>query len=419
LLRNSLLASPGKNRGANESNDMPTNRILAALAALHLLATASDAGQLIAIDNDRTLYRISTATGAKTMVGIAAANSGIPGALARDPVSGNVYLSSSSNDALYRLDLATGGATFIGGYGTTTVVMLGLEWDNVLGSLWGASNGNLFSISPGSGVASAVGTSGLSGFTNLVYVPETDSMYATNNGIRAFYSVNRTTGVMTLIGPLGAGSTNPGALAYDTDNGVIYMVDGTSDNLYTINVLSGAATVVGSTGTGNLVGLVYLPGTSSFTSFCPGDGSGTGCPCANSGAPGNGCANSLNPAGALMQATGTPSVSNDTVILQGTGMPNSSALFFQGTAQQGAGGAGAQFGDGLRCAAGSVIRLGTKFNAGGASQYPGPGDPSVSVRGLCFAGNSRTYQVWYRNAAAFCTSSTFNLTNGIACTWEF
>jgi hypothetical protein len=27
------------------------------------------------------------------------------------------------------------------------------------------------------------------------------------------------------------------------------------------------------------------------------------------------------------------------------------------------------------------------------------------------------YQLWYRNAAAFCTPSTFNLTNGLDVTW--
>jgi hypothetical protein len=29
----------------------------------------------------------------------------------------------------------------------------------------------------------------------------------------------------------------------------------------------------------------------------------------------------------------------------------------------------------------------------------------------------RTYQLWYRNAAVFCTTSTFNLTNGIEVSW--
>jgi hypothetical protein len=98
-------------------------------------------------------------------------------------------------------------------------------------------------------------------------------------------------------------------------------------------------------------------------------------------------------------------------------MPNSSALYFQGTSQQ-ASGAGSIFGDGLRCASGGIIRLGAKLNAAGASQYPDVGDPLISVRGqLPPAGGVRTYQVWYRNAAPFCTPSTFNLTNGAQLTW--
>ncbi|MCY2959186.1 MAG: hypothetical protein NTY35_03390 [Planctomycetota bacterium] len=34
---------------------------------------------------------------------------------------------------------------------------------------------------------------------------------------------------------------------------------------------------------------------------------------------------------------------------------------------------------------------------------------------LC--GSRRSDQVWYRNAAAFCTASTFNLTNGLSAVW--
>ena len=32
-------------------------------------------------------------------------------------------------------------------------------------------------------------------------------------------------------------------------------------------------------------------------------------------------------------------------------------------------------------------------------------------------GSVRNYQVWYRNAAAFCTTDTFNLTNGVRARW--
>jgi len=152
------------------------------------------------------------------------------------------------------------------------------------------------------------------------------------------------------------------------------------------------------------------------TPYCFGDGTGTACPCGNAGAADGGCANSIFASGARLQGVGVASISNDTLMLVGTRMPNSSALYFQGTASAGSG-LGVVFGDGLRCAGGSVIRLGTQFNAGGVSTYPGPGDQAVSVRGLDAAGDARTYQVWYRNAASFCAPETFNLTNGVSLTW--
>jgi hypothetical protein len=161
---------------------------------------------------------------------------------------------------------------------------------------------------------------------------------------------------------------------------------------------------------------VYSPNGAALTPFCFGDGSATACPCGNAGAVGNGCASSVSPSGAHLAGTGNPSITNDTLTLDGTLMPNSSALYFQGTSQT-AGGAGTVFGDGLRCAGGTVIRLGTKTNVGGASSYPAGSTP-ISIKGANSAGNVRTYQCWYRNAAAFCTPSTFNLTNGVQTTWQ-
>ncbi|MCY2958636.1 MAG: hypothetical protein NTY35_00565 [Planctomycetota bacterium] len=151
--------------------------------------------------------------------------------------------------------------------------------------------------------------------------------------------------------------------------------------------------------------------------FCFGDGSGTACPCGNASLPADqvGCLSSLGTGGRL-RASGNSSLSSDTIVLAGSQMPNSSALYFQGTSQQ-SGGLGAALGDGLRCAGGSVVRLGTKPNQTGTSQYPVGADLPVSTKGLVTAPGSRTYQVWYRNAAAFCTSSTFNLSNGVQLTW--
>jgi hypothetical protein len=138
------------------------------------------------------------------------------------------------------------------------------------------------------------------------------------------------------------------------------------------------------------------------------------CPCGFGGAPGHGCANSVFASGGLLTATGNASVAGDTVVLLGSDMPTSTALYFQGTQQ-----VLQVFGDGLRCTLGNIIRLGIKFNSPlGTSQYPAAGDFPVSVRGLVpAAGATRFYQCWYRNAANFCTPATFNLTNGVAIIW--
>lgn len=160
---------------------------------------------------------------------------------------------------------------------------------------------------------------------------------------------------------------------------------------------------------------IYTGSCGTGTPYCFGDASGTACPCANHSPAGSGagCLNSLAQ-GALLRATGTARISADTVVLLGSGMPNSSALYFQGTAQDAQ---GTLFGDGKRCASGSVIRLGTKVNAAGVSQWPVSGDPAISVRGAVPAGATRHYQIWYRNSAAYCTASTFNLSNGLSVVW--
>lgn len=150
---------------------------------------------------------------------------------------------------------------------------------------------------------------------------------------------------------------------------------------------------------------------------CFGDGSGTACPCGNVSASADraGCTNSFGTGGAL-RGRGEASIASDTLRLEGSTMSNGPALYFQGT-QASNGGAGVAFGDGLRCAAGSVNRLGTLPNVGGASAYPSAGDPDISVRGAVLAPGVRYYQARYRNAATFCTPDTFNWTNMVRIVW--
>ncbi|MBL8860537.1 MAG: hypothetical protein JNK02_00870 [Planctomycetes bacterium] len=159
------------------------------------------------------------------------------------------------------------------------------------------------------------------------------------------------------------------------------------------------------------------PGVSSWeiVPFC--FGTALSCPCGVGGAPGHGCPNSVQPAGGLLSGSGIARVSCDTLVLTASSITNSSALLFQGTAPVN-GGLGVVFGDGLRCAGGTVIRLGTLLASSGTASWPPAGGLPLSTGGVVPAvGGDRYYQVWYRNAAVFCTSATFNLTNGVRVTW--
>lgn len=150
------------------------------------------------------------------------------------------------------------------------------------------------------------------------------------------------------------------------------------------------------------------------TGFCFGDGTSAACPCGNGGAADRGCANSAaGSVGAKLSATGVASVSADTVVLTAQDITGP-GLFYQGT-----GTSDIAFGDGKLCAAVGIIRLGVVFPIAGSASYPGGLTPNpVNVQGSVPAGGGlRHYQTWYRDAIAFCTTSTFNLTNGLSFTW--
>ena len=176
-----------------------------------------------------------------------------------------------------------------------------------------------------------------------------------------------------------------------------------------------SATVIG-----NLRGIALGSDPFVGTTYCFGDGAGTACPCANNSAVGDkvGCLSSLGTGGKL-RAIGAATVGSDTIKLQGSQVPNGPGLYFQGTVQLNAGN-GVVFGDGLRCAGGSIIRLAVISGVANASQYPRIGiDQPVSVQGFCAPGDVRHYQLWYRDSdPVFCSAAVFNLTNALTLTWN-
>jgi hypothetical protein len=153
------------------------------------------------------------------------------------------------------------------------------------------------------------------------------------------------------------------------------------------------------------------------TIVCAGDGTGTACPCGNTGASGHGCANSLVAAGASLATGGIASISADTLELSSQGLTGSFALHVQGT--QVAGGSGVPFGDGLACAGGTVTRLVSAPVVNGSASTPAAGGTPLSLLGAVPGpGATRVYQTVYRNQAIFCTGDTTNTTNGVSITWS-
>jgi hypothetical protein len=163
---------------------------------------------------------------------------------------------------------------------------------------------------------------------------------------------------------------------------------------------------------------VACPHTGTRTCF--GDGSGGACPCGNNGSPGHGCNNSSATGGALLDAGGTPSLSADTLWFtssdeRGTAL----SIFLQGDAQI----SPVPFGDGLRCAGGSLRRLYAKNAVAGITSAPQFSDPAVSTRSATLGdvltpGAMRMYQTYYRDPdPVFCPPNTFNASNAVKIQW--
>jgi hypothetical protein len=189
----------------------------------------------------------------------------------------------------------------------------------------------------------------------------------------------------------------------------------------------GGRLFAGSPGDGSIY--VFEDGAPPGLAFCSGDGSlPTACPCAPPdtvpnppSAAGHGCANPLNPSGALLFACGGTApdslrFSADVgpgyqgfgyLIASGSQAPNGIAAF-----------------DGVRCLAGSLLRFGghaagTNGDATGSWSYPNDVQTvPVSIATGQPSGQVAYYQLFYRSAAAgFCNPSTANWSNGYAVAW--
>ena len=197
---------------------------------------------------------------------------------------------------------------------------------------------------------------------------------------------------------------------------------------FRVVVLDGVSAGGGTIGSGGTLRVgEYFDGVSFFpvtftgnvvptgvaTAYCFGDGSGTLCPCGNAGAAGEGCANGTG-SGGVLAGSGSNSIGAGDLVLTGSQLiPGQPGLYFQGTVASGMGN-GLAFGDGLRCAGSNVRRVQIRqANASGVSSTTA----NIGLVGAVATGDTRYYQLWYRDPVGSPCGTTFNLTNGVSVTW--
>jgi len=148
-------------------------------------------------------------------------------------------------------------------------------------------------------------------------------------------------------------------------------------------------------------------------SFCDGsDGSLAACPCSNPGLQTTGCDIVQGTGGVKLSVLAQENSPLNRATLAGTGFPAAStptAIVIRAAGIDPA--APVVFGDGLRCVAVPLVRLGATFASGGASAH-------TFGHGVMAGAGTFYYQLWFRNTPAmFCTPAAFNLSNGGTLTW--
>lgn len=169
------------------------------------------------------------------------------------------------------------------------------------------------------------------------------------------------------------------------------------------------------------------PAVSPMIPFCdPGEGMVVTCPCANPARGQNrGCNNSSLTSGAALTASGIASLSADSLVFT-TGGEKPTALSILGQWTTPRVSPGHRFGQGLRCAVGSMRRLYSATAVGGSISVPAGAQPSVSAQSALkgdtiLAGESRAYIVYYRDSTVSGTCSpalNFNSTQTGKVVWE-
>jgi hypothetical protein len=171
-----------------------------------------------------------------------------------------------------------------------------------------------------------------------------------------------------------------------------------------------------------LVGALAVTLPAPAQSFCePLAGTPLFCPCGNfPSGPGRGCDNSNATGGASIGVSGSPSISNDTLIVTITGVGNTGpscssptgnvpSVLLQGNLVI----PGAPFFDGVRCVGGNLKRIEGAFSISGVfTSTVGISLTSAALGDVLSSGSIRYYFLYYRDPCpTFACTGALDLSN--------
>ena len=192
---------------------------------------------------------------------------------------GKWYSIQYNPNQLVYFDTETGAKTVVGATNAGVTIFYGLSYDwstSTMYAITGYEDLQLYTIDLETGAATLVGTSSSFPDKLVTFACSADGDLFTIGEDGNFYSINKTTAELSLIGSLGLGANPSGAqdMEFDHFSSNLYwygMIGGGTDAMYTINTITGEATITGNTFSTQVqfcgFAIPYEPGTTFSVTF--------------------------------------------------------------------------------------------------------------------------------------------------------
>ncbi len=187
-----------------------------------------------------------------------------------------LYAIRISNQGFYKIDTATGAKTLLGIHPPPSgQIWMGLAYDEDEGIMYGLSaqgttvgKSSIYTISEVDGSYTLIGSQWVASALTCIAIDGKGKMYGLNVNDDILYEIDKTDGSVTEVGPIGQSSSGFGhSMDFDKESGTMYLSTfspSTSTNtLRIVNLTDGSTTEVGDVGTETAFLAVKPPSTLS------------------------------------------------------------------------------------------------------------------------------------------------------------